>query len=101
MEQTDTTTTAPETQEPSDNTTPPNQEATPTSEGAESENKPAAEKPPEAKKPKKPTVRSVDLPIAEQTASLSKKELDNMREKEVWLGGVAVGMISLFVSRCN
>ena len=94
-EQTDTSGAAGEgsipPQESSDTkTTPPEQaEATPTTgnEGAEPE-KPAEsskppEKAPEAKKPKKPTVRSVDLPIAEQTTSLSKKQLDDMREKEV------------------
>lgn len=37
----------------------------------------------EAKKPKKPTIKSIDLPVTEQTASLPKKELDEMREKEV------------------
>ena len=86
MDQTDTNAPAsdgppPETQESSDKTTPPDtQQATPTTgnEGAE------PEKPPEAKKPKKPTVRSVDLPIAEVTTSLTKNELYNMREKEVW-----------------
>ena len=61
-------------------------ETTPTgtNEGAEPEKQSEVEaKPTEAKKPKKPTIRSVDLPITNQTASLTKKELDNMREKEV------------------
>ena len=105
VDQTDTNAPAsdgppPETQESSDKTTPPDtqQQAPPTTgnEGAE------PEKPPEAKKPKKPTVRSVDLPIAEVTTSLTKKELDNMREKEVWSVGVVWAWFYYWsFSRCN
>lgn len=69
------------------------QEATPTpgQEGAEApqqepekakkEKGKGKEKKPEAKK--KPTVKHIDLAIAERTASLTKKQMDDMREKEV------------------
>ena len=40
-------------------------------------------KQPEAKKPKKPTVKYIDLPIEGNTYSLVKTLLDRAREKEV------------------
>ena len=40
-------------------------------------------KPPDSKKPKKPTVRYVDLPIVAVTPSLNKTQLDRAHEIEV------------------
>lgn len=45
----------------------------------------AAPKPPETKKPKKPTVKYVDLPIVPLTPSMTKSELDGAHEIEVSL----------------
>lgn len=58
------------------------------------------------KKPKKPTVKYVDLPIISCTASLTKKELDLANETEVCLSAsarsnmheVGVGMPYVIVS---
>jgi hypothetical protein len=43
----------------------------------------AAQKPPDTKKPKKPTVKYIDLPIVSTTPSMSKTELDGAHEIEV------------------
>lgn len=77
--------------EPGSQTTPPEQqqeqEAPPTTDdkgvesGKQSTGAAAPEK--ETKKAKKPTFRSMELPISESTTSLSKKQLDDLREKEV------------------
>ena len=44
-------------------------------------------KPPDTKKPKKPTVRYVDLPIVACTPSMTKQELDRAHETEVCRDG--------------
>ena len=68
-------------------TTPGQEGAEPGKEGAgpgkEGEGGKEKGKQPEAKKPKKPAVKYTDLPIGEKTVSLGKKQLDDMREKEV------------------
>ncbi len=62
--------------------------ATPSSEGAQTKGSPKAEKgsgtkQPEAKKPKKPTVKYVNLPVEDQTTSMAKVVITQAREKEV------------------
>ena len=85
-DQTDNATSNPQ-QENGSQTTPTGgtkeQEAEPGSKGEGNGGKQPEAKKAEAKKPKKPTVKSIDLPIAERTASLVKKRLDELREREV------------------
>lgn len=64
-------------------TTPPEQNPSDSDKSQKPGKKEEQAKQAEAKKPKKPTIKYVDLPIDEQTPSLAKTLLDRAREKEV------------------